>query len=209
MSSGSPLRTPPSSSLAVARLADDPADADENAAPTKVGPMSKAFVDQMMFRAQLAESSIAPTSERPTSRPPESFLRTRDGERVDSLESAAKMLAPAKLPVVSDDEGQLPFEGTLLMPQSQSQPAAPPASQRDSAAVQASQPASAALVAAQPTTPAPTTAASVFVTPAPWTSASALVAPGERRDKRLAIEVAVCVGLLALAIAGVVVFLFP
>jgi hypothetical protein len=186
-----------SSPLAVARLADDPADADENAAPTKVGPMSKAFVDQMMFKAQLAESLTPPQSERATSRPPESFLRTRDGERVDDLKSAAKILAPAKLPVVSDDESQLPFEGTLLMPQSQPQAAAPPTSQPDSASS----------VALQPPPSVPVSASPVFVTPAPY--ASALVTPGQRSNKRLAIEVAVCLGVLALGIAAVVVFLFP
>jgi hypothetical protein len=60
----------------IVRLGDDPADEDANAAPTKVGPMSKAFVDQLMFKAQLAESAV-PSSRPISSRPPASTTQPK------------------------------------------------------------------------------------------------------------------------------------
>jgi hypothetical protein len=176
----------------VVRLSEDPADSDENAAPTKVGPMSKAFIDQMMFKAQLAESSVPPPrSERRTSPPPESCVRTVSSAPLRDLSGAAEMLAPARVPVLSDEEGQLPFEATLRLEPSALQALASPATP--------------AAPHAQPSAPAQTLPR---VNVSPWMLAPA---PASRpaSDHRLAIEVAVCLGTIAAAITGVVVFLFP
>lgn len=94
----------------VYRMNDDEDDGDENAAPTKVGPMSKAFVDQLMFKAHLAES--VPPSAKPASAPPVSTSRAtvppESGER-----ARAANLAPGEIARFTDD-AEVPQELTVL-----------------------------------------------------------------------------------------------
>lgn len=92
------------------RLNDDEDDG-ENVAPTKVGPMSKAFVDQLMFKAHLAET-IPP---RPASIPPESGHRPR-APTADDVTGTRHKLGASKLPRLNDDDDEpdLAMELTVL-----------------------------------------------------------------------------------------------
>lgn len=92
----------------VYRLSDDPADADENAAATKVGPMSKAFVDQLMFKAHIAESS--PPGAKNSSTPPASATRPRTSRSAGPTPEGAG----GEIARLSDEDEGLHQEVTVL-----------------------------------------------------------------------------------------------
>ena len=226
MSSASSRRPAPDAEPEIARLADDPADDDANAAPTKVGPMSKAFVDQLMFKAQLAESSKpAPL---PLTDPPASGQRSR-AARADSPEAPAVAESrPVDVPALSADEG-LAFEPTVLGDAARP----PPASIQPSAASAASARATPAR-SAPPSSPrqepaaAPSPVAALPALAAPLPALAAPAASGNEpaparwpfgvplpgdvsvpRDRRLVLEVAGVLAAIVITVAAVVIFLFP
>lgn len=174
--------------LEIVRLEDDPADDEANAAPTKVGPMSKAFVDQLMFKAQLVESA-ARSSTPMSSRPPASSVRPK------APPTEARTLPPVPPPPPPRMAPPAPPVESLAALAAAPEPPvlAPVASPFDVVSAPA-----ASLIQPQPG-PAPAAAA--------WSPSFAFLrAP---RDWGLTIEVSVVLASLAVVITGAVVFLFP
>jgi len=233
MSSASSPRSLQAAEPEIARLSDDPADDDANAAPTKVGPMSKAFVDQMMFKAQLAESY--PPSRGPVSEPPASGKRSR------APSSAAPALpAVAAPPARSAAPSVPPVRSAPLAP-----PAPPARPTRSAPNVPAARPAKLAVLNADddglpfeptqlasaamappvapqrdlqvrsvrfPTAPlafptSPLAPPASSGTEAPWLTDLARK-PRAKSDRRIAIELAVLIGGLGLIATAIVLWLF-
>jgi hypothetical protein len=192
----------------IARLADDPADDDANSAPTKVGPMSKAFVDQMMFKAQLTESG-PPSARAAVTEPPASAERSRDSSALaaSSPAPAPASQAPQKLVVLSAGDDALPFEPTVLVNSAPAKTLSTPPSAHDLERRAARFP------AAQQPVSAPPPAQVLPVVSGPegsWSGDFALSgSPHAKRDRRVALAVAVVLGGLALIVTAVVVWLFP
>ena len=109
----------PDDDFAIHRMSAEPEDDDPNAAATKVGPMSQAFVDQMMFKARLAESQVPPSRQPITAPPPSGERRT-----AARVAQAVAPRRPAPTTVASADAG-LPFEPTVLAVRAVSGPAPP------------------------------------------------------------------------------------
>lgn len=174
------------------RLSDDPTDDDDvNAAPTKVGPMSKAFVDQMMFKAQLAETSglasRPPTSSAVASRPPTSSAVPSRPPTDESPQSGRR--SRARNADVLDE----PARATPALPPPSIVAEAPPPQ-----------------VHARDHGQGSTTPVSSPPEPAEpmWTGSSirdATLSP----NRSLALEVGCVLAVLAATIAGVVHFVFP
>lgn len=182
----------PDDDLAIHRMSAEPEDDDPDAAATKVGPMSQAFVDQMMFKAQLAESHVPPSRQPITAPPPSGERRT--AARV------AQAVAPRRpaptTPVASADAG-LPFEPTVLAVRAVS---GPPRLSYD-APTHVPPPVPALLV--PPAYVAPIYLAPTYGVPA-WPTPSA-----PPRDWRLMIEVAVALSAILGAVIATVLWVFP
>jgi hypothetical protein len=91
--------------LDVYRLNDE-IDDDDHGEATKVGPMTKAFVDQLMFKAHLAESTP------PSASAPSSTMPPASGERARASD-AANADADA-VPRLFQDDPDAPCEATVL-----------------------------------------------------------------------------------------------
>jgi hypothetical protein len=104
--------------LDVFRLNDE-SDDDDHGEATKVGPMTKAFVDQLMFKAHLAESTPPSASPHTGTVPPESGERPRDVNLSTSADADA-------VPRLFEEDPDAPFEATVL-----SDSVIPPEASRD------------------------------------------------------------------------------
>lgn len=164
----------------IQRLSDDPADDDPNAAATKVGPMSKAFVDQMMFKAQLAESRMPPSRPPDVERPPVSSTRPR----------STRSGAPAPLSEVPTSAAAAPPQREVVAD--------------ETAVVEATLP----IAIATPATPAAAISGAASV-PAQRTEAGTAVHREGQPGERFVLQVALVLAAVTAAIATVVHFLFP
>ena len=214
MSSASSPRDSLDTEGEIARLADDPADDDPNSAPTKVGPMSKAFVDQMMFKAQLTES--VPPSLRPVvTEPPASAERSRAPSSINASALAASATAaapasqaPQKPVVLSADDDALPFAPTLHVtaPAEKLSTISTPLSACDLERRAAPFPASQQPFPAPPDQVLP----AVSGPKGSWSTDFALSGtPHAMRDRKIALAVAVVLSAFALIATAVVLWLFP